>query len=75
MRNIPWVTLVIAALFFLSPHGQDLIYQAFFSGEQLSNSISQFLLLVIFGIAIALMAIEWGVKFYLRRRRKAAAHG
>jgi hypothetical protein len=69
MRHVPWITLVATFIFFVSWFGQDLLRQAFVSGEQLANSIAQFMLLVILGIIIALALLEWGVKFLLRRRR------
>ena len=69
MRHVPWITLAATVVFFLIPFGRDLLYLAFVSGEQLSNSIAQFMLLVILGIVIALALLEWGVKFLLRRRR------
>lgn len=52
MRHVPWITLTVTVVFFLSPHGQDLLRRAFVSGEQLANSIAQFMLLVILGIVI-----------------------
>lgn len=72
MRHVPWFTLVVTVIFFASWFGQDLLRQAFVSGEQLSNSIAQFMLLVILGIVIALALLEWGVKFLIRRRRARA---
>ena len=69
MRHVPWITLVATVLFFASWFGQDLLRQAFVSGEQLANSIAQFMLTVILGIAIALALLESGVKILLRRRR------
>jgi hypothetical protein len=63
MRHVPWITLVATAIIFVSWFGQDLLRQAFISGEQLANSIAQFMLLVILGIIIALALLEWGVKF------------
>jgi hypothetical protein len=69
MRHVPWITLVATALFFVIWFGQDLLRQAFLSGEQLANSIAQFMLLVVAGIVLALALLEWGVKFLLRRRR------
>ena len=69
MRHVPWITLAVIIVFFLIPFGRDLLYLAFVSGEQLSNSIAQFMLMVVAGIALALALLEWGVKFLLRRRR------
>jgi hypothetical protein len=72
MRHVPWITLAATVVFFLIPLGRDLLHQAFVSGEQLSNSIAQFMLLVILGIVIALALLEWGVKFLIRQRRTRA---
>ncbi len=73
MRHIPWMTLVMGAVFFVTPLGQSIIQGAFFSGERLSNSISQFILLCVTGIIVAAAAVEWGIKAYLRRRRSRPA--
>jgi hypothetical protein len=76
MKHVPWITLIVAALFLISPFGQDLVRSAFFSGEQLARSLSQFLLMILASVTVALAAVEWGVKFYLRRRRsRATANG
>ncbi len=69
MRHVPWLTLVATAIFFASWFGRDLLRQVFVSGEQLANSIAQFMLTVILGIVIALALLESGVKILLRRRR------
>ena len=69
MRHVPWITLVATVLFFASWFGQDLLRQAFVSGEQLANSIAQFMLLVVLGIIVVLALLEWGVKCLIRRRR------
>ena len=75
MRHVPWITLIAAAVFCVSPLGQDVIYSSFFSGEQLARNLSQFLLMVIVAIVIALAALEWGLKIYLRKRRSKGAAG
>jgi hypothetical protein len=75
MRLVPWITLAAAAALFISPLGQDVIQSSFYSNEQLSRTIGQFLLMCILGGAIVLAAIEWGVRFYLQRRRARAANG
>ncbi len=69
MRHVPWVTIVVTAIFFVSWYGQDLLHQAFVSGEGLANSLAQFLLLCVLGIVAALALLEWTIKFVLRRRR------
>jgi hypothetical protein len=75
MRHVPWVTLVAAALFCASPLGRELYHNAFVSGETISNDLGRFLLTVVAAIALALALIEWTIKFYLRRRRRAGAAG
>ena len=69
MRHVPWITLAATIVFFLLPFGRDLLYLVFVSGEQLSNSLAQFMLMVVAGIVLALALLEWGVKLLLRRRR------
>ena len=75
MRHVPWFTLAAAILFFLSPLGQSILQSAFYSGERLSNSIAQFMLMVVAGIAVALALLEWGIKYSIRRRARSAARG
>ena len=69
MRHVPWITLAATVVFFLIPFGRDLLYLAYVSGEQLSNSIAQFMLLVVLGIIVALALLEWVIKVLIRRRR------
>lgn len=69
MRHVPWITIAATVLFFVSWFGRGLLRQAFVSGEQLSNSIAQFMLMVVAGIVLALALLESGVKILLRRRR------
>jgi hypothetical protein len=75
MRHVPFTTLIAAAAFCMTPFGRDLLYGAFQSSEHISNSISQFLLLVVLAVAGRLALVEWGVRFYLRRRRGKIAGG
>jgi len=75
MKQVPWLTLVAAAIFFVTPLGTDLIHSSFFSGEQLSRSLGQFLLTMFLLGIVALAAIEWGAKVYPQRRGKAGARG
>ena len=75
MRLVPWFTLVAAALAAVSPLGQDVYRSAVVSGEAISNSIGQFLLLVMLAIAAACAAIEFGVRRWLCRRRLRPAAG
>jgi ribose/xylose/arabinose/galactoside ABC-type transport system permease subunit len=68
MRRVPWITLAIAVIVFVSPPTLKLIRSAFFSGEQLARTLSQFILEVALATAVAFIFIEWGVRFYLSRR-------
>ena len=69
MRHVPWFTIIATTAFFMSWQGQSLLHQAFVSGEQLANSLAQFLLMMALGIVAGLAALEWGIKYYIRRRR------
>jgi hypothetical protein len=69
LRHVPWLTSAATAVFFLTPLGQSILDSAFYSGERLSNSIAQFMLIVVVGVAIALAALECGIKYYTHRRR------
>ena len=73
MRHVPWITIVITAVLFVSWYGQSLLHQAFVSGEGLANSLAQFMLLCAQGIVAALALLEWGIKYYIRRRRARTA--
>lgn len=75
MRHVPWFTLAATAIFFMTPLGQSLLQSAFYSGEQLANSIAQFMLMIVAGIVVALAALEWTVKTYIRRRTRTVARG
>ena len=69
MRLVPWITLVAAGVVAMSPLGQDIYHSSFVSGEQLSNSIGQFLLLMMLSGAVACALVETGFRFWLQRRR------
>ena len=73
MRRWPWFTMIATAVFFISPFGSDLIYLAFYSGERLSNTLAQFMLEIVAAIVIAFAVSEWGIKFYIRKRRSKGA--
>jgi hypothetical protein len=70
MRQMPWITLVVAAIAIASPFGQDLIHTSLFSGEQLARDLSQLLLYIFAGVLIALVALEWMIRWLLHRRRR-----
>ena len=70
----PWIALAAGPVFVISPFGQSLIHSAFYSGEQLARSLSQFLLLMIGLIWTGLVLLEWLLRVYmLRRRRKQSS--
>ena len=69
MRRWPWVTLVAAVLLAVSPLGQDLLHSAFYSGEQLARTLSQFLLEVFIAIVAGLVLVEWLIRYFWARRR------
>jgi hypothetical protein len=69
MRRLPWITLLLAAVVVLNPFGLEIIYAAFFSGEQLSRNIWQPIAITAGLILILLIALEW----WLRKRRAARA--
>ena len=69
MRQVPWFTLAAAIVAAISPLGQDVIHSSFFSGEQLSRSIGQFMLVTGFVIAAVLALIEWTIRYCIRKRR------
>lgn len=75
MRRWPWFTFVVAAVVALSPPGQDLLYLAFISNEQLSNNIAQPLAGMTAAILLVAAALEWWVrrrKYGSRSRRGSA---
>jgi hypothetical protein len=63
--------MVLAAVAVLNPLGQDIIYAAFFSGEQLSRNIWQPIALGAILILALLIALEWWIRKRLRARRAA----
>ena len=69
MRLVPWITLVALGVVAISPLGQDVYHSSFVSAEGISNSIGQFLLLVLMTGAAGCAVIEIGVRYWLRRRR------
>jgi hypothetical protein len=64
----PWISLTLGPVFVISPFGQSLIHSAFYSGEQLARSLSEFLLMMIGLIWVGLVLLEWLVRVFLRRR-------
>jgi hypothetical protein len=71
MRRWPWITLILAVLVAISPLGREVFEGAFVSGEQLSRSISQFMLAVGLAMLVSLALLEWLAKWLVTRRRAA----
>ncbi|MBM7482862.1 hypothetical protein ACVWWI_003827 [Bradyrhizobium sp. USDA 3686] len=69
----PWMSLLLGAVVALNPIGLDLLYSAFFAGEQLARNIAQ----PVVPIALAVMALatmlEWLVRSFLIKRRARGA--
>ncbi len=72
LNRLPWITVVLAVLFCFTPLAWEIYHGAFISGEAISNSLSQFLLIVVIGIAIVLLIVETLIRWWWRRRRKQA---
>jgi hypothetical protein len=49
--------------------GQSLIHSAFYSGEQLARSLSEFLLWCIGGAWAGLAVLDWLARVFILRRR------
>lgn len=69
MGRWPWITTVLTVVAALSPPGQEVISSSLFSGEQLSRSIGQFLLICALGIVVVLGVLEWLILRIIRDRR------
>ena len=72
---MPWFTLAALIVVAISPLGQDVIHSSFFSGEQLSRSIGQFMFATGLAIASALGLAECTIRYYLRKRRSKQVAG
>ena len=68
MRQLPWITLIVALLVFLNPVGLSFLNSAFVSGEQLSRNIAQPFVFGAIVILMLLAALEWWIKRRWRRR-------
>jgi hypothetical protein len=73
MTRWPWMTMVLAVLVVISPLGRDIIHDAFFSGEALSRSISQFVLYIGLAFLVLIAGLEWLVRLIISRRRARGA--
>jgi hypothetical protein len=70
MTRWPWITLTLVVLVLVSPLGQE-VYSGLHSGEQLARSMSRIIIMIYGPILLALVAIEWGIRVFLRARRNA----
>jgi hypothetical protein len=65
----PWISILLGVLAAASPVGQEVIHNAFFSGETLARNIAQ----PLFFIALAFLALiagaEWLVRLRISKRR------
>lgn len=64
MKQIPWISLVVAALVLFNPIGLEVLHNAFLSGEALSRNIA----MPIFLIAIAVLSAVAFVELWIRWR-------
>ena len=65
----PWVSILLAVLVAVSPLGQDVIHDGFFSGEALSRNIAQPLFFMGLGFFVLIGAAEWLVRLRISKRR------
>jgi fatty acid desaturase len=75
MRFVPWFTLAGAAVFAISPLGHEVVHSSFYSGEQLSRTLGQFVLAIVASITLALALIEIAARNYIRKRRNKQVAG
>ena len=71
MHRWPLLTLAGSAGVALSSIGRGFLYDAFFSGEQLSRNIAQPIIYSAIVVLVVLGAIEWWIRRLRARRRRA----
>ena len=69
MNRWPWFTAIAAIVLAFSPLGQDFIYSAFASNEQLARNIARPIVYGAVVVLVALAALEWWIRRALRRRK------
>ena len=69
MRKWPWISLLLVAAVVISPVGQDFIYSAFFSGEQLSRNVAQPIFFIALAVAAGVVLLEWWIRQIVNKRR------
>jgi hypothetical protein len=72
MNRVPWISLVLVVLICVSPLGQE-VYRGLSSGEQLSRSMSQIVILIYGPILLLIVLAEWGIRMWINARRRKAA--
>ena len=65
--------MVLAVLVMISPPGREIIRDAFFAREALSQGIAEFLLYIGLGIVVLLGGLEWLVRLIISRRHARGA--
>jgi hypothetical protein len=65
----PWVTALLAAAAVLNPIGLDVLYSAFFSGEQLSRNIWGSIAWTGIAILVTIVLLEWIFRTLILKRR------
>jgi hypothetical protein len=63
--------MLLAVAMAVSPFGLELIYGAFASSEAITRDISRFLLWIIGAIVAATIMLEWLLRRWLTKRRRA----
>ena len=64
----PWVTALLAAVVMLNPIGLDIVYSAFFSGEQLSRNIWGPIAWTGIALLIVIVLLEWIFRTLILKR-------
>jgi hypothetical protein len=72
MVRVPWISLTLVVLVCVSPLGQE-VYRGLNSGEQLSRSMSQIIILIYGPILLLIALAEWGIRMWINARRRKAA--
>jgi hypothetical protein len=65
----PWMSILLGVLAAVSPVGQEVIHNAFFSGEALSRNIAQPLFFMGLALLALIAAAEWLVRLLISKRR------
>ncbi|WGD56407.1 hypothetical protein QA641_22390 [Bradyrhizobium sp. CB1650] len=65
--------MVLSITILVSPIGQEVLHDAFFSGEQLSRNIAQPIAFIGFVILSLICVVEWLVRLLISKRRARGA--